>query len=105
MIGHPPSGEAIDLGPDSVFEITPEVVIAAFDDQVLVYHLDEDRTLTLNPAAGLILEWIENRCSRAEIHELMRRACPDSPDDVARDVDRTLRALREHGALESITEV
>ncbi len=95
-------GTAIDLDPDGVFRLDPEVVSATFDDQVVLYHLGDGRTLTLNQAAGLILELIDSRCSAAEIREVLQRAFPESAGDVGHDVDHTLRYLLRHGALESV---
>ena len=88
--------------PDGVYAINPEVVTAAFGSQVVLYHLNEGRALTLNQTAGIILELIGSGCAAAEIRQLLRRAYPESAEDVGRDVDRTLSYLLEYGALDSV---
>jgi len=90
-----------DLDPDATFRVNPEFVVAAFDDQVLLCHLGGGQALIFNRSAGLILDLIDSRCSAAEIRELLQRAYPESAEDAALDVDRTLRYLLLHGALES----
>ncbi len=101
MTKGPASGAAIDLDPDGVFSLHPEVVVAAFDDQVLLYHLNKGRALTLNQTAGIILQLIDSRCTTAEIREVLREAFPESADEVESDVDRTLRYLLKNGALDA----
>ncbi len=90
-----------ELDPGGVYSISPEVVSATFDDQICLYHLGEGRAMTLNPTAGIILELIDGRRPAAEIRELLQAAYPESSEDVGRDVDRMLRYLLRHGALES----
>ncbi len=97
---HDSSSQGIDLDPDAVYALDPRIVRATFDDQVVLYHLGKRRALTLNQSAGIILELIDSRCRAAEIRELLERAYPESAADVGRDVDRTLRYLLRHGAIE-----
>lgn len=87
---------ALQLDPGDVFSIDPQVVSATFGDTVVLYHLGEEQTLTLNQTAGIILELIDSRCPVAEICELLQAAFPESAN-VVRDVDRTLRYLLRHG--------
>ncbi len=97
-------GEPGAAGPDSddVFRINPEYVVATFDDQVLLHHLNRDHTLSLDRTAGIILEHMDGQCSTAEIRELLQRAYPES-SDIECDVDRTLRYLLEHEVLDTTT--
>ncbi len=92
------SGAAIELDPDGGFRDNPAYVSATFDDQVVRYHLGTHQAPPLNQSAGIILDLIGSRCSTAEIHDLLRRAYPESAN-LGRDVDRTLRYLLRHGAV------
>ncbi len=94
------SGSVIDLDPDATFKVNPEFVVAAFEDQVLLCHLSGGQALIFNRTAGLILDLIDSRCSVVEIREMLQRAYPESAEDAGLDVDRTLRYLLLHDALE-----
>ncbi len=101
MTREPRPGTANDLDPVGVFRIHPEYVGAAFDDQVLLYHLNRGETISLNATAGLILELLDGERSAAQVRQLLQETYPESAEDVGRDVDRTLRYLLQHGALDS----
>ncbi len=95
------SGRAVDLDPTGVYTLNPECVAGTFDGRVVLYHLNQGRALTLNRTAAIVLELMDGERSTAEILEVLRQAYPESADDIARDVDRTLRYLLEHDALET----
>ena len=97
------SGRSLSSGdpdPEAVYTVNPEIVVAAFDDQVLLHHLNRGHTFSLNRTAGIVLELMDGEHSMAEILEILRQAYPESAEDITGDVLRTLRYLLEHDALD-----
>ncbi len=97
----PSNRKQLDPDPDSAFRINPEYVVATFDGQVLLYHLNRGHTISLDHTTGIVLEQMSGRCSMAEIRELLLAAYAGPPEDLERDIDRTLRYLLKHDVIDA----
>ncbi len=96
MIDDEGSDPPCDLDPERVFSVNPEYVSAAFDDQVVLAHLNHGKTISLSATAGMILDLLDGCRTTAEIREQLQSVDPAS----SQDLDDTLRYLLQHGALD-----
>ncbi len=69
------------------------------DDELLLYHPTETRTVYLNPSASLIWRLCDGSRTVADIVALLQDSYPDAEDDIEQQVEATLKQFADYGAV------
>jgi coenzyme PQQ biosynthesis protein PqqD len=89
------SQSVTDLVPRPVVDVEMEVL----EGEILLYHLQQDRAVYLNPTAAMIWGLCDGKRSVAEIVRLIGETYPDAVATLHEDVRATLKKLQENGVL------
>ena len=69
------------------------------DDEILIYHPGNNKTLYINKSASIIWQLCTGEQTVADIIGLINDAYPTQPGNLEQDVIATLTELRENGAV------
>ena len=69
------------------------------DDEILLYHPGNNKTLYINKSASIIWQLCTGQQTVAEIIDLIKDAYPDQGADLAQDVISTLTDLKDNDAI------
>ncbi len=86
---------------DVVLQLAPDYEVTKQDDRVVVRNPKRDHTIQLSGTAALILRLMDGRRSTAEIRELLQASYPESAEEIARDVERTVVRLLRGGVIQA----
>lgn len=70
------------------------------DDELLLYHPGETKTVYLNQTASLVWQLCDGERSAGDITRLLQDSFPESSDQIAADVRAALAEFERHGAIE-----
>jgi len=74
-------------------------ILERFEDELLLYHLDNAQTVYLNVSAALIWELCDGETSIADIIAFLQEQFPDAATQIKGDVLETVARLQEAGAM------
>ena len=74
-------------------------MLEELDGELLLYHLDQTKTVYLNNSAAVVWHLCDGTNTVADIIALLTAQFPESADAIPDDVHETLRSLRDAGAL------
>jgi coenzyme PQQ biosynthesis protein PqqD len=77
----------------------PDYQMETIDGELLLFHPDQQKIFYCNESAALIWQLCDGQHTVAEIVALLREAYPEAAEEIEKDVQVTLQALHEHGAL------
>ncbi|HBE92265.1 MAG TPA: hypothetical protein DDW55_06955 [Gammaproteobacteria bacterium] len=69
------------------------------DDEILLYHPGNNKTLYINKSASIIWQLCTGEQTVADIISLIKDAYPAQPDDLEQDVIATLTELKDNDAV------
>lgn len=69
------------------------------DHEIILYSVQGNRFLHLNPTAALVWEMCDGTRSAAELIASLKDIFPDNSDALAADVEETLQALVDNGCI------
>ena len=81
------------------FILNPDFTTETFDNEILLYAVSSGKAVYLNKTAGLVLEMCGKEHSVEEIIALLEQAFPEQQNAIRPDVESSVQALLEHGAL------
>ncbi len=74
-------------------------MLEELDGELLLYHLDQTKTVYLNNSAAIVWHLCDGTNTVADIIDLLTAQFPESADAIPGDVEQTLHSLRDAGAL------
>lgn len=77
--------------------VSPDVVGRRLDDRFVVVNLRTNRIYELNRTAAALWELLEAGAANGQLEEGMLERFRVEPDELRRQIDGTLRQLREAG--------
>lgn len=78
----------------------PDYRLEQMDDELLLYHPGQTKTVYLNQTASLVWQLCDGQRCAGEIMQLLQDSFPESADQIAADVRRALAEFERHGAIE-----
>ena len=78
----------------------PDYRLEQMEDELLLYHPGETRTVYLNQTASLVWQLCDGERSAGDIMRLLQDSFPESSDQIAADVRAALAEFERHGAIE-----
>jgi pyrroloquinoline quinone biosynthesis protein D len=69
------------------------------DDEILLYHPGNNKTLYINKSASIIWQLCTGEQTVADIIALIKDAYPAQPEDLEQDVIATLTELKDNDAV------
>jgi coenzyme PQQ biosynthesis protein PqqD len=70
------------------------------DNEILLYHPGQTKTIYLNETASLIWQLCDGSRTVGEIAQLLKDAFPDGAESMEGDIEKALAGFEEHGAIE-----
>ena len=80
----------------------PDYQIETIDGELLLFHPAQEKVFYCNETAALIWQLCDGQKTVTEIVALLSEAFPEAASEIEEDVETTLRALHEHGAIEFV---
>jgi hypothetical protein len=80
----------------------PDFKLEKMDDDLLLYHPDENKIFYCNETAALIWQLCNGERTPEEISALISAAYPEAADAIVAQVESTLRQFHEQGAIDYI---
>ncbi len=77
----------------------PEYQLEELDNELLLYHPAETKTVYMNETASLVWQLCDGGRSVDEIVDLLQESYPEAGDGLRDDVQRTLDVFAQHGAI------
>jgi pyrroloquinoline quinone biosynthesis protein D len=77
----------------------PGYQVEVLDDEVILFHPDSRTIFHSNSTGALIWQLCDGQRTVADIIQLLSAAYPDSAQQIQADVQDTLLAFAEHGAI------
>ena len=77
----------------------PEYQLEELDNELLLYHPAETKTVYMNETASLVWQLCDGERSVGDIIDLLRESYPEAGDGLQDDVHRTLDVFVQHGAI------
>ncbi len=74
-------------------------MLEELDGELLLYHLDQTKTVYLNNSAAVVWHLCNGTNTVADIIALLTVHFPESTDAIPADVEQTLQSLQDAGAL------
>jgi len=74
-------------------------MLERFEDELLLYHLDNTQTVYLNASAALVWELCDGKTSIADMIALLQEQFPDAAAQIEDDVLETVARLQKTGAM------
>jgi hypothetical protein len=74
-------------------------MLEELDGELLLYHLDQTKTVYLNNSAAIVWHLCNGENSIAEIVAFLAEKYPEAVEEIAGDVQETLLKLLDTGAL------
>lgn len=78
----------------------PDYRLEQMDDELLLYHPGETKTVYLNQTASLVWQLCNGERSTDEIMRLLQDSFPESSEQIEADVRAALAEFERHGAIE-----
>lgn len=72
------------------------------DNELLLFHPAQSKVLYCNETASLIWQLCDGQHSTPEIIALLSDSYPESANEIANDVETTLKQFHAHGAIEYV---
>ena len=75
-------------------------LMETMDNELLLYHPAETQVMYCNQTASLIWQLCDGERTVQGIIDLLVEAYPEAAQDIAQDVQATLRQFADHGAVQ-----
>ena len=72
------------------------------DNELLLFHPAQSKVLYCNETASLIWQLCDGQHSPPEIIALLADSYPEAANEIAKDVETTLKQFHAHGAIEYV---